>query len=338
MEKTNIAIIGSGSYSTGIVKILTDNKQAGIGNIGNLHWYVRRAEALEHIRKFKHNPNYLSSVELHTDSLILSSDLKACIAPADWVLIGVPSAFVNTVLKDLQPKDLVGKKLITVVKGLVPETNEIIADYLYTKFAVPYENICMITGPSHAEEIALEKLTYLTFASSPVDLAKTMNQTFSNHYINTTTTNDLKGAEYAAVLKNVFALAAGIYHGLGYGDNFHAFFITNALKEMKKFVSKVSPMERDIEDAAYLGDLLATGYSSFSRNRMFGNLIGKGYTVTAAKAEMNMIAEGYYATGCMHEINKIHQVDLPILDAVYEVLYQHSDTAATMQKLTERLY
>lgn len=337
MTKTNIAIIGSGSYSTGIVKILSDNKQHGRNEIGDLTWYVRRSQMLEHIRNFRHNPQYLSSIELHTDQLTLSSDLKASIAPADWVLIGIPSAFVDDTLQPLTAADFENKKVITVVKGLIPQTNEIVADYLHRKFAVPYENICMITGPSHAEEIALEKLTYLTFAAVELSLAKEMSHAFANHYIHTTTTNDLKGAEYAAVLKNVFALAAGIYHGLGYGDNFHAFFITNALKEMKKFVSVVSPMDRDIEDTAYLGDLLATGYSSFSRNRMFGNLIGKGYTVTAAKSEMNMVAEGYYATGCMYEVNKKYQVHLPILDAVYDILYQNAEASHTMKILTQHL-
>jgi glycerol-3-phosphate dehydrogenase (NAD(P)+) len=333
----HIAIIGSGSYSTAIIKILSDNLASGNTHIGAVNWWIRKPEAMAHIAQFHHNPKYLSSVEIHPQQVKLYSDLKQVVMDSDILLFGMPSAYVHDVISTLTAEDLVGKRIITVIKGVVPQTNEIIADYFQHRFNIPVADIAMITGPSHAEEIALEKLTYLTFASENQVYGKSLADMFGNHYIKTILSDDMVGAEYASVLKNVFALASGIYHGLGYGDNFHAFFITNALKEIKRFVNAVDPRERDIEESAYLGDLLVTSYSSFSRNRMFGSLIGKGYSVKAAQAEMNMVAEGYFATRCMTEINKKYQVDLPILEAVYHILYENKPASTEMKVLTERL-
>ncbi len=333
----NIGIIGSGSYCTAIIKILTDNKTAGNSGIEAINWWVRKEEPAQHIRQFHHNPSYLSAVEIHPEKATIFTDINEVASASDILLLGTPSAFLHDALSSLDKTKLAGKRWVTVIKGVVPQTNEIIAEYICNSLGSTMENIAMLTGPSHAEEIALEKLTYLTFASPDQHYAKQLAAAFSNHYIKSIISSDLAGAEYATVLKNVFALASGIYYGLGYGDNFHAFFITNALKEIKRFVNTVSPAERDIEESAYLGDLLVTSYSHFSRNRMLGTLIGKGYTVKEALAEMNMVAEGYYATKSMTEINKKYQVNLPILEAVYNILYQNAPVAAEMRKLCDRL-
>lgn len=337
LRPMNIGIIGSGSYCTAIIKILTDNKTAGNRGIGAINWWIRKEETAQHIRQFHHNPSYLSAVDIHPEKINIFTDINEVAAASDILLLGTPSAFLHNALEGLSKVGLDGKRWVTVIKGVVPQTNEIIADYICNTYNTKMENVAMLTGPSHAEEIALEKLTYLTFASPDEGYAKQLAAVFSNHYIKSIISNDLAGAEYATVLKNVFALASGIYHGLGYGDNFHAFFITNALKEIKRFVNTVSPAERDIEESAYLGDLLVTSYSHFSRNRMLGTLIGKGYTVKEALAEMNMVAEGYFATKSMTEINKKHKVDLPILEAVFNILYQNAAVAAEMRKLCDRL-
>ncbi|MBI3236087.1 MAG: NAD(P)-binding domain-containing protein, partial [Bacteroidetes bacterium] len=272
-----IGIIGSGSYCTSLVKIISENIKRYSQDI-HICWFVRKPETKEYILKHKHNPNYLSSVEIHLEKISIYTDIDECINHSDHIILGVPSAFIYTTLQNCDKNIFHNKTITTVIKGVVPQTNEILADYLINRFHIDEDKISMITGPSHAEEIALEKLTYLTIASSNEILCKQLEQILKNDYIKTIISNDLRGAEYASVLKNVFAIAAGIYHGLGYGDNFHAFFMTNAIKELKKFVNTASPKNRDIEDSAYLGDLLVTCSSAHSRNRTFGNFIGKGYT------------------------------------------------------------
>lgn len=331
-----IGIIGSGSYCTSLIKIISENSKRYSQDI-HICWFVRKSETKEYILKHKHNPKYLNSVELHLENITIYTDINKCILACDDLIIGIPSAFVYNSLKNCDKNIFAEKNIITVIKGVIPETNEIVADYFKNTFNIKDDHIAMISGPSHAEEIALEKLTYLTIASSNLNLCQQLENILRNDYIKTIISDDLKGAEYASVLKNIFAIAAGIYHGLGHGDNFHAFFMTNAIKELKKFVNTAVPANRDIEDSAYLGDLLVTCYSAHSRNRMFGNYIGKGYTIKSAQAEMNMIAEGYYATKCMHEINEKFKIDLPILDAVFQVLYNNADVANEMNKLTLKL-
>ena len=325
-------MIGGGSWATAIIKMLSDNFLEK-----SLYWWMRNTEAIEHIKTYHHNPNYLSAVQIQIPGDQISSDIKSIIAVADYIILNVPAAFLKETLKDVSPEDLRGKKIVSAIKGIVPDENQIIGEFLQEKFQVPIENILVISGPCHAEEVALEKLSYLTIASVNVDNATEFAGLLSNRYIKTNVSDDIFGTEYAAVLKNIYAVASGICHGLGYGDNFQAVLISNAIREINRFVSAVHPISRDIMESAYLGDLLVTGYSQFSRNRTFGNMIGKGYTVKSAQLEMNMIAEGYYAATCMHVINKKYKVEMPISRAVYAILYERHAPQIEMRLLTEQL-
>ncbi|NQX42598.1 NAD(P)H-dependent glycerol-3-phosphate dehydrogenase [Pedobacter steynii] len=327
-----VAMIGGGSWATAIVKMLSDNTTAK-----EIYWWMRNAEAITHLQKYKHNPNYLSSVEIRIPETHISSDIVTIIEQAEYVILNVPAAFLKETLKDVTPEMLKGKKMISAIKGIVPDENQIIGEFLNQKFGVPLEDIVVISGPCHAEEVALEKLSYLTIASLDLDLAGIFANLLSTRYIKTNVSDDIFGTEYAAVLKNIYAVASGICHGVGYGDNFQAVLISNAIREIKRFVDAVHPISRDIKESAYLGDLLVTAYSQFSRNRTFGNMIGKGYTVKSAQLEMNMVAEGYYAVKCMHHINKKYKVDMPISRAVYAILYEQHSPHIEMRLLTEQL-
>ena len=298
---------------------------------------MRNEKAVEHIHKFKHNPNYISSVEISVPAQNISTDLASLIKKADYVLLNVPAAFLKDALQGINPEDLSGKKVISAIKGIVPDENQIIGEFLHQHYHVPFDHFIVISGPCHAEEVALEKLSYVTIASRDTELAATFAGIFNTRYIKTNISDDIYGTEYGAVLKNIYAIAAGICHGIGYGDNFQAVLISNAIRELERFVSAVHPISRDIKESAYLGDLMVTAYSQFSRNRTFGNMIGKGYTVTSAQLEMNMIAEGYYAVNCLHQVNKIYNVYLPICDAVYAIIYQKRPPALEMKHLAESL-
>ncbi|RQO72006.1 glycerol-3-phosphate dehydrogenase [Pedobacter sp. KBW06] len=327
-----VAMIGGGSWATAIVKMLSDNTTAK-----EIYWWMRNAEAITHLQKYKHNPNYLSSVEIRIPETNISSDIVTIIEQAEYVILNVPAAFLKETLKDVTPEMLKGKKMISAIKGIVPDENQIIGEFLNQKYGVPLEDIVVISGPCHAEEVAFEKLSYLTIASLDLDLAGIFAGLLSTRYIKTNVSDDIFGTEYAAVLKNIYAVASGICHGVGYGDNFQAVLISNAIREIKRFVDAVHPISRDIKESAYLGDLLVTAYSQFSRNRTFGNMIGKGYTVKSAQLEMNMVAEGYYAVKCMHHINKKYKVDMPISRAVYAILYEQHSPHIEMRLLTEQL-
>ncbi len=325
-------MIGGGSWATAIIKMLSDNITEK-----ELFWWMRNTEAIEHIKKYRHNPNYLSSVEIRIPEANISDQIREMIASADYVVLNVPAAFLKETLKELGPKDLEGKKIVSAIKGIVPDENQIIGEFLNEKFGVPLENILVISGPCHAEEVALEKLSYLTIASVSTVHAEEFAGMLNTRYIRTNVSDDIFGTEYAAVLKNIYAVASGICHGVGYGDNFQAVLISNAIREIDRFVNAVHPISRDIKESAYLGDLLVTAYSQFSRNRTFGNKIGKGYTVKSAQLEMNMIAEGYYAVNCMHVINKKYKVDMPISRAVYAILYEKHSPVIEMKLLSEQL-
>lgn len=330
MNKSKIAVIGGGSWATAIVKILGNN-------INQVNWWVRSQETAEHIKKYKHNPNYLSSVEFEAGKLFVSTDLKEIVLQSEVVILAVPSAFLKEALRTVESKDFKNKIVFSAIKGIVPEHNLIVAEFINQIFQVPLENIGVITGPCHAEEVAMEKLSYLTVASQDASNAEFLASNLACRYIKTTVSDDIYGTEYSAVLKNVFAIASGVCHGLGYGDNFQAVLISNAIQEIKRFVDKVHPIERDIKSSAYLGDLMVTAYSQFSRNRTFGNMIGKGYSVKTAQMEMNMIAEGYYGVKCVYEINKEYKVDMPITDSVYRILYERMSPAIEMRLLTDKL-
>ncbi|MDB5135493.1 MAG: glycerol-3-phosphate dehydrogenase [Mucilaginibacter sp.] len=331
-QKNKILIVGGGSWATANIKMLSDNTTEK-----EIFWWMRNTQAVEHIQKFGHNPNYLSSVEVKLPAQNISTDLKSLISKVDIVLLNVPAAFLKEALKGITPVDLEGKFVISAIKGIVPDENLIIGEFLNQRYVVPFDHFMVISGPCHAEEVALEKLSYLTIASRDTELAAEFAGMLSTRYINTIISDDIYGTEYAAVLKNIYAIASGICHGVGYGDNFQSVLISNAIRELERFVDAVHPIDRDIKESAYLGDLLVTAYSQFSRNRTFGNMIGKGYTVTSAQLEMNMIAEGYYAVNCLHQINKQHKVFMPICSAVYAILYEKRNPATEMKHLAEQL-
>jgi glycerol-3-phosphate dehydrogenase (NAD(P)+) len=297
---------------------------------------MRNETAIAHLTKYKHNPNYLSSVEFDTKKLKLTSDINEAVAYADYIIFAIPSAFLNDELEKLTVS-LEDKIIFSAIKGIVPETSMIVGEHFHSKYDIPYHNIGVITGPCHAEEVALERLSYLTIACGDAEKAKVVAEHLSGNYIKTKITDDIIGTEYAAMLKNIYAIAAGIAHGLGYGDNFQSVLMSNGIREMKKFIKKVHKMKRNINDSAYLGDLLVTGYSVFSRNRMFGNMIGKGYTVKSAMMEMSMVSEGYYATKSAYKLNQGYGAKTPIIDAVYEILYEGKDARAVFKKLTDKL-
>jgi glycerol-3-phosphate dehydrogenase (NAD(P)+) len=327
-----VAMIGGGSWATAIIKMLSDNTQPK-----EIFWWMRNTEAISHLQNYKHNPNYLSSVEIRIPSENISNDLGRIIDTADYIVLNVPAAFLKETLIGITADQLKGKKFVSAIKGVVPDENLIIGEFLHQKYNIPLSDIVVITGPCHAEEVALEKLSYLTLASVDVKMAAALSEILRTRYIKTNISDDIFGTEYAAVLKNIYAVASGICHGVGYGDNFQAVLISNAIREIKRFVDAVHPIDRDIMESAYLGDLLVTAYSQFSRNRTFGNMIGKGYTVKSAQLEMNMIAEGYFAVKCIYYVNKKYKVDMPICRAVYKILYEKKSPNAEMAFLTEQL-
>ena len=324
-----IAVFGGGSWATAIVKMLVETES-------KVGWYMRNVYALEHIKINKHNPNYLSSVEFDIEKLELSNDMNKIVDNYDYLIFAIPSAFLKTELDAFNPK-FEGKIIFSAIKGIVPESGQIVGEYFHNKYKIPYGNIGVLTGPCHAEEVALERLSYLTIACTDEKHAKVVANSISCEYIRTKISDDIYGTEYSAVLKNIFAIAAGIAHGLGYGDNFQAVLMSNSIREIDRFLKVVYPIKRDIKNLAYLGDLLVTGYSVFSRNRMFGNMIGKGYTVKSAQMEMNMIAEGYYATKSITKLLSKHDVNMPITEAIYQILYKGKDPKKIMNKLTEKL-
>jgi len=305
-------------------------------NLETVGWYMRSTYIAEHINLNKHNPNYLSSAELHPSQLDLSNDINKVVSNYDILIFAIPSAFLTLELEKLT-ESLECKIVFSAIKGIVPETGLIVGEHFYEKYNVPYKNIGVITGPCHAEEVAMERLSYLTIACQDEDKAKTVGGWLQSRYIRVKISDDIIGTEYAAMLKNIFSIAAGISHGLGYGDNFQSVLMSNSIREMKRFIKKVHKMKRNINNSAYLGDLLVTGYSTFSRNRMFGNMIGKGYTVKSAMLEMSMVAEGYYATKSSYKIKNKNGARTPIIDAVYAILYQGKDAKAIFTKLTELL-
>ena len=325
------AVFGSGSWATAIVKMLCENSD-------QVGWYVRKQQTIDHIISEEHNPSYLSSVEFNTDQLDLNTDINKVAEAADVLIFAIPSAFIESELQKLTA-DISSKIIMSAVKGIIPESGLLVGEHIHQNHGVDLNNIVVLSGPCHAEEVALERLSYLTIACADLDVASDIAEQFSSNYIRTSTNDDVVGAEYAAMLKNIYAIAAGIAHGLGYGDNFQSVLMSNATREMKRFIKKAHKMKRNINETVYLGDLLVTCYSLFSRNRMFGNMVGKGYTVKSAQMEMSMIAEGYYATKSAYEINQSKETpaQTPIIDTVYEVLYMHKNPKKAFKKLTEKL-
>ncbi|WP_242083287.1 NAD(P)H-dependent glycerol-3-phosphate dehydrogenase [Aestuariivivens sediminis] len=325
------AVFGAGSWATAIVKMLCEN-------LDEVGWYMRSVYTKEHLLKEQHNPNYLSSVEFHMDQLKLSNDINEIATYADVLIFVIPSAFMYSELEKLKV-DISKKIVVSAVKGILPETGLLVGQHFNETYHIPFENIAVIAGPCHAEEVALERLSYLTISCADENKAKAIAKNLSSDYIKTKISDDIIGVEYAVMLKNIYAIAAGIAHGLGYGDNFQSVLMSNSIREMKRFIKKMHKMKRNINNSAYLGDLLVTGYSTFSRNRMFGNMIGKGYTVKSAMMEMNMVAEGYYATKGAQVLNQknLKKTRLPIIQAVYGILYENKNPKKEFKKLTEKL-
>jgi glycerol-3-phosphate dehydrogenase (NAD(P)+) len=328
-SKLKIAVLGGGSWGTALIKILTQNKR-------NVGWYIRNPINVDFVKKHGHNPNYLSAANLKIKRLKISSDINQVVSEADVLILAIPSAFLSSELEKLN-QSIDDKIIFSAVKGVVPESMLIVGEHLNKKLNVPLEKIGVIVGPSHAEEIAMERLSYLTVACIESKLAKAIAAMLKTSYIRTTISNDIMGTEYASMLKNIYAIASGIAHALGYGDNFQSVLMSNAIREMKRFIKDVYKMKRNINNSAYLGDLLVTGYSVFSRNRSFGSMIGKGYSVKAAQMEMRMVAEGYYATQCAKMINQNYSTRVPIIDAVFNILYLGKNPDKVFKKLVKKL-
>jgi glycerol-3-phosphate dehydrogenase (NAD(P)+) len=329
-SKPKVGVLGGGSWATALVKLLSNNAD-------HVHWWMRSKESIEHIKNFGHNPRYIQSIEFDREKLTVTDDLQLVIDESDYLIIAIPSAFVHETFEHYKPKGLENKVLFSAIKGIINEFDSIPARYFHKQLGAPYENIGLICGPCHAEEVALEKLSYLTIGCHDTDKAALLSKLLACRYIKTTTTEDVFGTELAAILKNVYAVAAGICHGIGYGDNFQAVLISSAIREIERFLDSVHEIHRDVKSSAYLGDLLVTAYSPYSRNRTFGTMVGKGYSVKWATIEMNMVAEGYYAARGIHEINKKFLADIPIADAVYRILYDKISPMMEMRILTDKL-
>lgn len=326
-----IGILGAGSWATALVKIISNNA-------GHINWWARKQETIDHIKKYRHNPNYLSDIELAVEKIAFYSNSKEAIVNSDILLIAVPSAFMSESFKGLSKDDFKNKMIFSLIKGTLPDKKIMVSEYFHKHFDVPLDSFGMIAGPCHAEEVALEKLSYLTVACSDQEAAGKMAALLNCRYVKATTSKDMLGIECTAALKNIYAVASGICHGLGsYGDNFQAVLVANAIQEIERFINVAYPMLRDTNLSAYLGDLLVTAYSQFSRNRMLGSMVGKGYSVKYAQMEMNMVAEGYYAVKTIYTLNQEYKVEMPICDAVYRILYEKISPSVEIRLLTEKL-
>jgi glycerol-3-phosphate dehydrogenase (NAD(P)+) len=342
-DSMRFGILGSGSWGTALVKILTDNNHT-------VNWWIRNTAIIDHLRKKNHNPYYLSSVYFDINRLNLTRDLENLIRDSDCIVIAIPSAYIEQIFQQLPSEIFEEKIILSAVKGILPERNLLLNDYLSQQFRLGGDRYFTVMGPCHAEEIAAEKLSYLTFSGNSVTTTEEIASNFSTDYLNTIINNDIYGVQYAAVLKNIYALGAGMAHGLEYGDNFLSVFIANCADEMAGFLLKagISHIEVGIHELAgsvdakkstnyaasvYLGDLLVTCYSLFSRNRMFGNMIGKGYSVNTAKLELNMVAEGYNASQCLYRLNQHFKADMPISDTIYKILWQNVNVGEGFKRI-----
>lgn len=329
-----VAVLGGGSWATALIKLLIQNIPDEVG----LYWFMRNEEHIRYIQKNHRNPSYLSMVDINPlkNNIHLSSNIHEVIDNADILFVAIPSAFIKQAFIDVN-YSLSNKLIVSAVKGIIPDENQLIGSFFKEKYQVRAENYVVISGPCHAEEVAMERLSFLTVASENMENAQMISKILRTHYIHTQISMDVEGIEYASVLKNIFAIAAGICHGLGYGDNYMAVLISNSSREISRFIHAASPAKRNTNHSVYLGDLLVTAYSQFSRNRTFGTMIGKGYSVKSAQLEMNMVAEGYYATGCMKKINEKFHVEMPILEAVYNILYEGISPSIEIKLLSDKL-
>lgn len=327
---SDVTIVGSGSWATAMTMVLTSNGHRVV-------WYIDRPDIYRHLRRYGRNPHFLTTIEFDLSLISPTDNIRSAAESSDIIILVTPAAFLKAELEGMADDALEGKTVCSGIKGIIPGDNCVTGEYLIRRYQVPDENIVIITGPSHAEEVSAEKLTYLTFASRSSERAARVATLFSNRWIRTLISGDFIGTEYAAVMKNIYAIAAGIANGLAYGDNFIAVLLANAAGEMSRFVDAVSPMQREITESPYLGDLLVTGYSQFSRNRNLGFMIGKGYTVRNALMEMNQVAEGYFASSCIHAVNEDLKADIPIAETVYRILYLSANPLHEMKSLSKKL-
>jgi len=324
-----VAIIGSGSWATALAKII-------LHNVPRINWFIRSEETIDYFKKYHHNPKYISDIEFDISRIDFYNSIDDAINGSEVVIFAIPAPFLKDSLANYHGT-LENRVVISAIKGIIPKENLTVAEFFNKHFGVPFKNISIISGPCHAEEIALERLSYITLASGTKEKSEELAPMFRCHFVKVKPSQDIYGTEYAAVLKNIVSIAAGVCHGLGYGDNFQAVLISNAMLEIKRFLAKTYKSKRKLLSSTYLGDVLVTAYSQFSRNRTFGMMIGKGYSVKTAQLEMNMIAEGYYAVECIHEMNKNFSVNMPITDAVYHILYDKVSPALEIKILTEKL-
>lgn len=323
----NIAVLGGGSWATALAKLL-------LQNLDSIHWYMRRDDRIDDFVRLGHNPAYLTDVNFDVSKIHFSSDINAVCAECDTLVLATPSPYFKAHMAKITT-DLSEKTVVSAVKGIVPDENMLISDYMIDRFHVQPDHMLVISGPCHAEEVALSRPSYLTIGCRDQERGSKFAKCLLSRTTHTIMSSDVAGIEYAAVLKNVYAIAAGIIHGLKMGDNFVAMLVSNAIREMERFVDAISPRPRQICDSVYLGDLLVTAYSRFSRNHNFGSMIGKGYSVTAAKMEMEQVAEGYYGAKCIHAINQTYHVQMPILNCVYDILYRRANVQSAMRKMGE---
>jgi glycerol-3-phosphate dehydrogenase (NAD(P)+) len=328
---TQITVIGSGSWATAIIKILSEN------NV-KIMWWLRTKKDADYVKKYYHNPRYLTDVQLNPRKVKTTTSIQTALKSAEYVIFAMPSAFLLETIKPLNKQHFEGKKIVSAIKGMLPEKNVLITDYIKKQFGISPNNICVVAGPCHAEEVALEKQSYVTIASPNYLLAQHFASLMKCRYVNANSIVDLDGVEYCAIMKNIIAIASGICHGLGYGDNFQAVLVSNAMEEIKLFTDAIAPTtRREMYGSGYLGDLLVTSYSKFSRNRSFGNMVGRGYSIKSAQIEMNMIAEGYYAVKSIFEVNKVLNQNLPIISAVYRILYEKAKPDLEISELKNKL-
>ncbi len=320
-----IAVMGGGSWATALARLL-------LRNCDSILWYMRRDDRIEDFKRLGHNPAYLTDVQFDVTRIEFSSDINYVCTHADTLLLVMPSPYFKTHINKITV-DISDKYIVSAVKGIVPGDNEIISDFVVNHFGVKSENVLVVAGPCHAEEVALDRPSFLTVGCHNVDNAVEFGKKLSSPNTRTIPSSDVEGIEYAAVLKNVYSIAAGIVHGMKGGDNLLAMLVSNAIREMERFIDEVCPRPRCICDSVYLGDLLVTAYSRFSRNHNFGSIIGKGYSVSTARMEMEQTAEGYYGTKCIKEINKKYGVEMPILDAVYDILYRYANAERAIRAL-----
>lgn len=325
-----VAILGSGSWSTAVAKIVQQNG-------ADMWWWMRNEQKAQEFKMSGRNPSYLSSVKFDTTRIHFTSDLNEAVRNCDTIIFGMPSPYLRQSVEKIT-ESFEGKTVISIIKGIVQDYNILISEYMTQMFNLTPSQFCTLSGPSHAEEVAYERLTYLTVGCADIEVAKQYAEFFQNNYVHTTTSNDVVGIQYAGVLKNIYAIASGICSGLKYGDNFQAVLVANAIREMKRFVNSIYPLPgRHVVESVYTGDLLVTSYSRFSRNHMFGTMIGRGYSVKSAQLEMEMVAEGYYGTKCIKEINQKYGISIPIIDCIYNILYKRMSPYVEIKLLSDML-